>query len=433
MPKFALDVAYLLKRGSFRIAQNRRIRISWDLMGRLGIFCIIPITIIVLPVLRLVLPRLPIPKIIFHSLSSGQVFRRGSSDDFEEFIADERFGFNFRPSEVLIELKEFKERKCTNFRITGNCSIYLVLRSLTWAEFIQYIFHFLDFSIHALFHNRLHSHAPKKLIQMQLEFPLWKSSCRLDEIIFVTTQSTMFSLPTCFYVNGVKFEKFMLWYSANNRPVLKKGEPEQPYPNAHELRNFVDTHLVWSENERNWLMSMEIDNVKVLGSMTFTRPLRNQSEEKMFDIVYFDITAIPRNDIFMSEEMLTENLMGYVDVLESLREIDSFQFKGFLKPKRVHTEIHSLDYVNLRDELAHSAKIELLDFDVDLYEVIAKSRLVLAVPFTSPAFIAQELSVPVAFFCFSTRDYELALEMGNIPVLTNRDELRQFILRTIKC
>ncbi len=402
-----------------------------DLVSRLGIIVSFPTLIIVLSILRFLVRRIPIPKVIFYSLSLGQVFRRGNSEDFAQFIAEKRFGFGFASSEILVELKGFRKRKSTSVTITRNVAVFLILHCLTWNEFLKYASFSLKFSFQALVHKSIHSQPSKKLIQMQIEFPLWKSSGRLEQTICVTTQSTMLNLPICFYVGAVRLEKLMLWYSANNRPTLRIGEPEPPYPNALELKNYIDTHLVWSENERLWLRSQGIDNVKVLGSMTFTPRQRNLSDDKFLDVVYFDVTAIPRNDIFMSEEMLTENLMGYVGALESLRELKSSPVKGYLKPKREHTKIHSKDYINLRNNLADSDKFDLLDFDIDLYEVIAKSRLVLAVPYTSPAFIAQELNIPVAFFCLSPRDYQLELEMNCIPVLKNRDDLKQFILNAI--
>jgi polysaccharide biosynthesis PFTS motif protein len=387
--------------------------------------------IVMIPFGRLLTRRHSFPKLILHSLSSDQVFRKGSSNDFVKFISEDRLGFDCSPKDVLVELKKSPVRRNVEFTITRNISIFLLLRCVNWYQYFDYCKALVRFSLQLLTFNRGLGQSFRKLIQAQIEYPLWSSLNDIEEILFVTTQSTMLNLPTPFYLAKGQMTRLMLWYSANNRPVLRKGAMQHSYPNAYELQHFVDLHLIWSHSEANWLSSVGINNVKVVGSLVFSPQPNVKLKNKDLDLVYFDVTAIPRNDIFMSEEMLLENLSGYVDVLDSLRSSGDSLLKGFLKPKRNHGKIHSVDYLNLRTKFNELKRIEVLDHEVDIYDCIGRSRAVLAVPFTSPAFIARELNVPVAFFCLSIRDYQLPHEMDGIPILKSRAELKEFLRKSL--
>jgi hypothetical protein len=72
-------------------------------------------------------------------------------------------------------------------------------------------------------------------------------------------------------------------------------------------------------------------------------------------------------------------------------------------------------------------ELEILPQKSNLYDVIYNSDLVIAVPFSSPAVIAEELGVKSAFVCLSPENYNLINGYAGIPLITTNRQLIDFL------
>jgi polysaccharide biosynthesis PFTS motif protein len=380
--------------------------------------------------IRIFIKRAEMPQLIFHSLTHDQAFPKNSSSAFTDFIQSERFDFGCENREILLEIRSSKGHKDSEVATTRNLSLHIMTRCSTWPEFAIFVRNLAVATWCIVKSRQMQVKSIKYLIRTQIESSVWKSVS--PPRFFITTQSCMQNLPIPFYLSGVKFQKLMMWYSTNNRPVLRADEQFTPHSNSSELQNFVDLHLVWNEEEKAWLNLNGVSKSKVVGSIIFRPQLKVSCERKLYDMVYFDVTAIPRNDIFMSEEMLISNLTVFSELLDIMGQKTSRIISGFIKPKRKDQKIHSSSYLELRNDLVSRGVIHALDPESDLYEIISRSKVVLAAPFTSPANIARELGVPVAYFCLLTRDYRLGDEVNGIPILRSFIELEEFLSQVFK-
>jgi polysaccharide biosynthesis PFTS motif protein len=382
-------------------------------------------------IVRLVYVRREIPQTIVHSLSLGQVFRNNSSTEFKEFMCEPRLSLHQEPNTILVEIAEWRIPRSQDLEITRNIPLYLIRSCLTWKEYLHFVLFFFATSLELLSLSSGGRYSFKDLCKIQLEYSLWQSSARLSGLTYITTQSSSLRLPLCFQIENLNILKIMLWYSANNRVILRATEKSAPLRNSSDLASFIDLHLVWSRGDADWLTSNGIQRVKVVGSMVFSP--RNCISQELFcsDLLYFDVTPLPRNDLFCSEAMLIKNLLALSEILKRVENISGRSLNSFLKPKRAHSKIHSKKYLDLRKQISNEGTLRTLDYDLNLYNLISGTRLVLAVPYTSPAFIALELKIPVAYLCVDVRDYKIEQEYEGIPVLRSREELESFVSKHI--
>lgn len=369
------------------------------------------------------------PKLIVHSLTEMQVCPRGSASDFLEFIQADRFGFNCNSEDILIEIQKIDFFRKLEVRNTPNIEFYLLTRCSNSMEFLQFGKIFVLATLAMLRSAKLAVISIKDLFQILFGYSCW--SAVKSSALFITTQSCMTKLPIAFYLAPNRLERHMMWYSTNNRYFQKVDELFRSIPNAKDLNSFVDLHWVWNEEEARWFHSNGITKTKVVGSIIFVPTLQSIPEIKSFDVVYFDVTAIPRNDIFLSEKMLCMNLKKLSDVMERINLNTKDTIGLYLKPKRQDDKIHSVLYLSLRESLAKRDKVHILDYRLNLYDLISRAKVVISVPFTSPANIALELGVPTAYFCADVRDYQLDQEQNGISILTSEIDLEIFIKKSL--
>ncbi len=425
----AEEISFLIARGNLTAGSVSRLGWVHLLARQVVVFSAVPSIIALTTVTRFFSKKAVPPKLIFHSLTIGQVMPGGDYQDFIEFIQAKRFGFDCRLDEVLVELKDSRRSPKRKFAVTRNIPLYLLIKCLSWKEFLFFCKSLILTSWIILKNGRLEKKSFRVLIQIQIEYSLWQAVKQPD--YFVTTQSSMQKLPVSFYMSCLNFQRLMMWYSTNNRPIVKVGDRLPPRVYSEELETFIDRHFVWNQEEATWLRSNGITKLEVVGSIIFRSPLLKPYPDKIYDILYFDVTAIPRNDIFMSEDMLLENLTKFAANVQQLRFETNSSVTAYIKPKREDQKLHSKKYLALRNRLVTSGVIQILDYESNLYETIARSRVVLATPFTSPANIALELGIPAAYFCFLVRDYQLGQQLGDIPILTQHHAFQVFLRNSL--
>jgi polysaccharide biosynthesis PFTS motif protein len=114
-------------------------------------------------------------------------------------------------------------------------------------------------------------------------------------------------------------------------------------------------------------------------------------------------------------------LIEFIRKIISANQVIEHDLKPFqlvLKPKRGFQSTYSKEYFRYLDYAAVEKLILITDFKVNIYNLLKDAVGVIAYPFTSVAYLAVEMNIPVVFFDptnlildaqFSDKDAEIPL------------------------
>lgn len=375
--------------------------------------------------LRFFFERKTIPKYFVHSLSFDQIYSLDRSDqELFDFLCENRFKFSKNVDDYLVEIPHRKSFCKDKMKKTRSISFYLLIHCLATKQLIELIsLNWANAAI--LFDDGLFTRIrPKRFFRIFFDYFVWRIVELPIESTFITTQSSVLNLPAVFYINRKDLNRIMIWYSTNSKPIMRKNVLVKDFLDLKDLSMFVDMNFVWEETDNQYLSRFGVTKTKVVGSILFyPKNLKKQNEEKTV-VTYFDITPFENFEGFLSESMLSKNILGIFQTIETIQS----EFELKLKPKRLYSRVHSKSYIRLIEKLSTHRNVKLLPPRTNLYELISQSDFVLAVPFSSTALIAKELGIPTAYVCLLPRDYILQ-DVNSIPVLTSKMEILNFITR----
>ena len=150
----------------------------------------------------------------------------------------------------------------------------------------------------------------------------------------------------------------MLWYSANSAPIKYKSKKTanttKDVEIFHKLMT-IDTHWVWTNEHKKYLMKVTNSKVLVKGSMLYYNPPKKPNYNKKYDIVIFDVT--PQNESISKDTIYTVPIAKefFEDIIESVKLVSQKLDRDInihLKHKRAFGEVHSLEYITYINELA---------------------------------------------------------------------------------
>lgn len=192
-------------------------------------------------------------------------------------------------------------------------------------------------------------------------------------------------------------------YSANSRQMKYFCHGDDEFAEYPYFRNIiVDQAWLWNQDQANWLNAFNSSiKVFVVGPILFYLPdLQAQKVTQKKSAVLFDVTPYPEERI--KDRMgwhgynyyQAENALKIVnDIIEVL---DGYQI--LIKPKRPYSAEHDQQYIQLVNQFAQKNKLELLDCNVNTYQVINDSDLVITTPYSSPALIAPYLGKKAIYY-----------------------------------
>jgi polysaccharide biosynthesis PFTS motif protein len=96
-----------------------------------------------------------------------------------------------------------------------------------------------------------------------------------------------------------------------------------------------------------------------------------------------------------------------------------------LKPKRKYIKSHVSEYVEFIKSWSHQGKFKLLDPDIDIFELISSARLVVVIPFSTPALIAKRLGVKSCYYNPDKR-YRFKKFVDGVRVIKTVEEIVDF-------
>lgn len=197
----------------------------------------------------------------------------------------------------------------------------------------------------------------------------------------------------------------MVWYAQNWKPIRWIEDPLDS--DIVELpRIAADTHWVWTRSFAAYLSTLQPQAAcHVVGPLLWCLP---KSEPCPTDVVSISVFDVPpyANDVALAYGEFPnynhpQNLFAFIhDVLELATRLMAelgLSVVVSLKTKRGYNTAYDRPYFDHLESLAAQGRIRLRHHSTNLYSMIAGSHLVLAYPFTSPAYVAAHLGVPAIY------------------------------------
>jgi polysaccharide biosynthesis PFTS motif protein len=253
---------------------------------------------------------------------------------------------------------------------------------------------------------------------------------KLNYKLLITTQSQILKTPLSFKIL-TNSKKVMFWYSNNSRQIHIKNDVDRKLIDYSYLNNkLIDLHFVWTESWAKELTFLTGKQVISIGPILFTRMLNPsiRTYEKDFRrvLTIFDVT--PKKNVDKLSFYSTANMMQFTKVVLEVVKDTNFDIKIQLKSKRSFQRDDCNVYVNYLKSIRD--KVIRVSPNTNIESLIRESDLVVCVPYTSPALVAQFFKKPVAYF-WPNDNYLLEKEVDGIEVLIGIEQLKAFISKTL--
>lgn len=198
----------------------------------------------------------------------------------------------------------------------------------------------------------------------------------------------------------------MIWYAQNWKPIAYATDNlKSDHPNLRWIR--VDTQWVWTHAFARYLRNLGPGSaIEVVGPIAWYMPEIESRSKDSIEIVIFDVPPFHDDTALRNGEITNychpNNLRAFIrDVIALKLEIE----KAFklpvtfsLKMKRGYATDYDRAYFDYIAGLASLGAISLKRYSMNIYSLVSGSHLVIAYPFTSPAYIAEFLDVPAIYY-----------------------------------
>jgi polysaccharide biosynthesis PFTS motif protein len=378
-----------------------------------------------------------------YSLTPEQILNNGSTDLLREFLREPRFQKLFLRSYLVVESKQvyrfLGKNTYKDLEVVFDTSIWIAKNQLSRKMVLSVLHKSISRFVRVLKERK--KDELQILREHVIDEPLWRiylqSTQNINPINVVTTQSQFLRLPYAFYTGSTgRIVRSMLWYSTNSIAIQNIGTQAKFDPDHFRLEN-IDNHFVWTtEHKKSLIRHNPNAEVLVVGSILFIpsqSTIRNNGSTNT-DIVIFDVTPFNGHkvEVFYSSEILIDFIQDITDVLSLYNKTKSSRI--LLKPKREYRRklrggfSLSIQYMDLLSKLQKSNIIEVLRADVNLYDLVGQSKLVIGIPFTSPVILAKELKVPSVYYVpESASNWLISKTQDGVTVLKGKSQLESFI------
>ena len=250
-----------------------------------------------------------------------------------------------------------------------------------------------------------------------------------------TTISGVKTYPLEFYFPKMsrQFSTNVIHYSQNSVEIKFEDENIKPNNSMVDKESLGDIHWVWTTRYAEYLQGFNSNiEFRAVGSLVFKIPVKRLDLEKKNIITIFDVSPVAPTH---RQEFYTDNLMkkfisDIIDVYENNNSLKDF--KIHLKSKRqLNEKHHSVSYINFLDQLQDLNKIIINHWDTDPYTLVAESKLVISIPFTTIACIGEEMGTKSVFYYPYLRRLCNPIYEDSIQIIYGRDQLKKFILENL--
>ena len=230
---------------------------------------------------------------------------------------------------------------------------------------------------------------------------------RAGVIDAVVITNTLLSAQPLWMRGKRSFDVHLVWYSQNAIPLVYRwDELRSDHPHYPLIR--VDTHWVWTKGFSDYLCSiLPSPSVRIVGPLLWylpePAPTRQDARQVM---TLFDVT--PQLESYVRSQGILEyyysrtNVKAFVEGALSLAgrlgNEGGRPFRVRIKHKRALGPLHDKEYGEWIERLESENRLERVTSDENLFSLIAGSDLVVVIPYSSPAYIADYLGVPSIFY-----------------------------------
>jgi polysaccharide biosynthesis PFTS motif protein len=374
------------------------------------------------------------PSAIIFSLTVDQVFKNTNIKDLLGSLREERFANYYDVKDLLVEVKSIRLffNRHTNFTIDAASSMVInCLKTDRYPSLLREFFKNISGFKHRDYKNFT---GLKKAL---LDKSIWKIFSETMDLSLdlVTTCSSLTTLPPAIE-SELKGRRIMLWYSTNFKIIEHKEVEITTEWDPRYIENFIDMHLVWTKYDVNYMSLIQLDPSISVGSIVFQPKVVVPKEMDSFVVTFFDITPITSDreralgieHNFVSEEKMLSDLRSFLDSAQKLRDRYGNVVKFRIKPKRSYHKTHSKRYIAELKEANRKKIVELMSPHSNIYQAVNESDLVIAIPWSAPAILAQE-SFTNSFYLATKRfEWKIPQEYNGIKVITSKDQLKRNLI-----
>ena len=385
------------------------------------------------------------PNIYITALPNNRIKRTS----IQKFIAQKRFEdiVNFQNDYVLVENRRVNlYSKGDSIKFTYYIPFYIFRKFLNFGEKLKTIKAILENFLPFLI-NKYDDDFNICFTKLINDNQIWLRFNGAKKFKFITSQSNLRILPIQMYkkTKSSLHQNIMIWYSANSDLYYRNNEKKINVEKNYLSLAYIDLHLVWNQMEKVALQRYAQGKIKAIGSSIF-HPVPTVKESifrnnEQINVIYFDVPPyldIPTMDskittYFTSAERLLNTYNEIKEVLESLSVRLNVSIDLTVKPKRESDFSKSDNYSKLLSDDKRKGLIKVASPQSNLYNLISSYDLVIAYPWTSPAHIARELSIPAMFFVSDSElEWKLSKKRYGVPLIRNKIKLEQVLESYIK-
>ena len=357
---------------------------------------------------------------ILYSLTRSQI---KSMTDVREFLSEDRFGTKaFEAGLLIIENRGVKSQCEDNVFLVRDSMCWLYKNKLDFRSKFRCIL-----KIFTVFLSSLVTFKIYKLLffkQLIIDNEIYHTINKMDlKLTISTTQSQLQRLPSIFYFSESSSTiRNMYWYSDNSW-VFRESESEFIFDDSRYLRDFIDNHFCWTKEWCQYLFDLGVSgNLVNSGSILFYKNRSSITQSsRALDIAIFDVTPGVAGEEydFYSVKVLKD---FYLQISEALRAVTSTQGSlriGIKNKRALNSDL--VEWSKLHDAI-------FIDPEVDLYELISTTRMVIGLPLVSPLQIANELGVPATYFYpLTEKAWKMDSSYAGVSILRTSSELETWI------
>jgi polysaccharide biosynthesis PFTS motif protein len=257
-----------------------------------------------------------------------------------------------------------------------------------------------------------------------------------ENLDIFTTISGVKSYPIEFYIPRIsrRYATHVIHYSQNSVEIKFEDEKIMPKNSLVDVESLGDIHWVWTQSYADYLQTFNsFIDFKAVGSITFKNPRKRLEVEKSDIITIFDVTPFTNYNqkMFYSDELLKKFISEIVFVKQDIETLKNFKIQ--IKSKRLFNKnLHSVDYINYLENLHNSNKVRIIPWDRNPYDLVAESKLIISIPFTSIAYIGKEVGTNTVFYYPYLRELCNPVYLGLIDIVYGEKQLRKYFIDNIK-
>lgn len=231
----------------------------------------------------------------------------------------------------------------------------------------------------------------------------------------------------------LKSQIYFYFYSTNNNFINTKFLYEK-YPSWWVNMSWPN-YLVWNYNQKKFIEKCTLDfkNISVIGPIlnnSFSKIQINEGRKiiSIFDVQPFrkslfkdtihinDFYQPPISNIFISDIVNSNLIANYSIYLKQKRDI-----KNLVNPV----------YKNYLKFLLKKKLINIYNYDVSILSIIKASELIICMPYTSVAYIANHLNKKSIYYDPTGEVIYDDLSSNGVPLISGIDNLRNWLSKNV--